>query len=263
MTRGGYYAWRARHVQGHESAHTAQDRTLLTRIHALFALHRGRYGSPRIHHDLVAEGVRVSRRRVARLMRTAGLQARAVQGYRGKAGVHRFYAAKPNLLKRGAAATCNRVWVGDITYLVVGGRWRYLAVVMDQCSRRVLAWTLRPRRDARVTRAVLDAALRRRQPAPGLIFHSDRGAEYLARPLQAFLVARGVLQSTNAAGPGDNAHMESFFHSLKAEAIRGQHFATDGELRQVLRDYITYYNRTRAHSALNYRSPIDFERAAA
>lgn len=247
MTRGGYYAWRARHVQGHECAHTAQGRTLLRRIHALFALHRGRYGSPRIHHDLVAEGVRVSRRRVARLMRTAGLQARAVQGYRGKAGVHRFYAAKPNLLKRGAAATCNRVWVRDITYLVVGGRWRYLAVVMDQCSRRVLAWTLRPRRDARVTRAVLDAALRRRQPAPGLIFHS----------------ARGVLQSTNAAGPGDNAHMESFFHSLKAEAIRGQHFATDGELRQVLRDYITYYNRTRAHSALNYRSPIDFERAAA
>jgi len=263
VTRGGYYAWRVRHTRGHESAHTAQDRTLLARIHALFARHRGRYGSPRIHHDLQADGVRVSRRRVARLMRTAGLQARAVRGYRGKAGVHRFYAAKPNLLTRGAAPAPDRVWVGDITYLAVAGRWRYLAVVMDQCSRRILAWTLTPQRDVRVTRAVLATALRRRQPTTGLIFHSDRGSEYLARPLQTFLAARGVRQSTNAAGPGDNAHMESFFHSLKAEAIRSQHFATDAELKATLTDYLAYYNRTRAHSALGFRSPIDFERDAA
>jgi len=107
-----------------------------------------------------------------------------------------------------------------------------------------------------------DRTLRRRQPAPGTIFYSDLGAEYLPRPLLAFHVARGVRQSTNAAGPGDNVHMESFFDSPKAEAIRGQPFAADGELRQVLRDYITYNNRTSAHSALNCRSPIDFERAA-
>ena len=235
----------------------------MVRIGALFTKHRGRYGSPRIQHDLQEAGVCVSRRRVARLMRTAGLQARAVRGYRGKAGVHRFYAACPNLLRRGAAPALDQVWVGDITYLVVAGRWRYLAVVMDQCSRRILAWTLTPRRDVRVTRAVLATALRRRRPSAGLIFHSDRGAEYLARPLQAFLAARGVRQSANAAGPGDNAHMESFFHSLKAEAIRGQHFATDAELRATLTDYFTYYNRTRAHSALGFRSPIDYERAAA
>ncbi len=180
----------------------------------------------RIHADLPQRGVRVSRR-------------------------------------HGAAATIDRVWVGDITYLAVAGRWRYLAVVMDQCSRRILAWTLQSRRDVRVTRGVLQAALRRRQPAAGLIFHSDRGTEYLARPLRTFLAARGVRQSANASGPGDNAHMESFFHSLKAEAIRGYHFATDLELHRALRTYIRYYNTNRAHSSLGYRSPIDFERRAA
>jgi len=259
VTRSGYYAWRARQ----ESAHAAQDRTLRLQIRAIFTRHGERYGSPRVHDALQTQGVRVSRRRVARLMREDGLRAKAVRGYRAKVGVHRFYSAQPNLLTRGAAPEVNAVWVGDITYLRVGATWWYLAVVMDQCSRRILAWTLQRRRDARVTRAVLAAALRRRQPAPGLIFHSDRGAEYLAQPLRAFLAAHGVRQSANTAGPGDNAHMESFFHSMKAEVIRGQHFATEAELRTVLRRYIRYYNTIRAHSALAYRSPIDFERRVA
>ena len=235
MTRSGYYAWRGRA----ESAHTVQDRNLLDQIRRLFARHGGRYGSPRIHHEL------------------------AVRGYRGKAGVHRFYTAQPNLLRRGAASRVDHVWVGDITYLAVAGGWRYLAVVMDQCSRRILAWTLQSRRDSQVTRAVLDAALRRRHPKAGLIFHSDRGSEYLAQPFRVYLQAHGIRQSASTAGPGDNAHMESFFHSLKAEVIRGCHFATEHEVRAVLRSYIRYYNETRAHSALGYRSPIAFERQAA
>jgi transposase InsO family protein len=259
VTRGGYYAWAARH----ESAHAAQDRTLLAQIQQLFTRHHGRYGSPRIHHALQARGLVVSRRRVARLMREAGLRARAVLGYRAKAGVHRFFAAHPNLVRREVTRAIDRVWVGDITYLKVGTAWRYLAVVMDRCSRRVLAWTLQPRRDGTVTRDVLAAALRRRSPAPGLIFHSDRGSEYLAERLRTFLAAQGVRQSACTSGPGDNAHMESFFHSMKAEATRGKTFATDAELRTTLRDYIRYYNSTRAHSALDYRSPIDFERRVA
>lgn len=259
MTRGGYYAWAKRH----ESAHAAQDRTLLVEIRTLFARHHGRYGSPRIHHALQARGFVVSRRRVARLMREAGLRARAVLGYRAKAGVHRFFAAHPNLVRRDITRAIDRVWVGDITYLKVGTAWRYLAVVMDRCSRRVLAWTLQPRRDGTVTRDLLAVALRRRAPAPGLIFHSDRGSEYLAERLRTFLAAQGVRQSACTSGPGDNAHMESFFHSMKAEATRGRHFATDAELHATLREYIRYYNTTRAHSALDYRSPIDFERRAA
>ena len=258
MTRAGYYAWRARH----ESAHAVQDRTLLAQLRAVFTKHHSRYGSPRIHRALRDAGVCVRRRRVARLMRADGLRARAVLGYRAKAGVHRFFDAHPNLLRRGAALAIDRVWVADITYLKVGVTWRYLAVVMDQCPRRILAWTLQRTRDGCVTRQVLTSALRRRQPAAGLIFHSDRGSEYLGEALRTVLAAHGVRQSACTRGPGDNAHMESFFHSMKAEATRGRQFGTETELRTVLRDYIRYYSATRAHSALAYRSPIDFERAA-
>jgi len=259
VTRAGYYAWRRRPA----SAHAVQDRTLLDQIRAVFARHHGRYGSPRIHDALQARGLAVSRRRVARLMREDGLRAKAVLGYRAKAGVHRFFGAQPNLVRRTTAPAIDRIWVADITYLKVGTAWRYLAVVMDQCSRRILAWTLQPRRDGRVTRDVVAAALKRRRPAAGLIFHSDRGSEYLAESLRTFLAAQGVRQSACTSGPGDNAHMESFFHSMKAEATRGRQFATDAELHATLRDYIRYYNTTRAHSALDYRSPIDFERRAA
>ncbi len=182
-----------------------------------------------------------------------------MRGYRAKVGIHHFFASQPNRLRRGTATAPDRVWVGDITYLRVGTTWRYLAVVMDQWSRRVLAWTLQRQRTARVTRTVLVAALRRRCPAAGLIFHSDRGVEYLAQPLRTLLAAHGVRQSANTAGPGDNAHMESFFHTLKAEVIRGRQFATEVELRAVLARWIRYYTATRAHSALAYRSPIAFE----
>jgi putative transposase len=259
VTRAGYYAWRRRQA----SAHAVQDRTLLVQIRTIFTQHHGRYGSPRIHDALQTRGIAVSRRRVARLMREDGLRARAVLGYRAKAGVRRFFDAHPNLVRRTTTVAIDRVWVGDITYLKVGTAWRYLAVVMDRCSRRILAWTLQRRRDGRVTRGVLAAALRRRQPAEGLIFHSDRGSEYLTETLRTFLAARRVRQSACTSGPGDNAHMESFFHSMKAEATRGRHFTTDAELRTVLRAYIRYYNTTRAHSALSYRSPVDFERRAA
>ena len=195
MTRAGYYAWRARA----ESAHAAQDRALLEEIRRLFARHRDRYGNPRIHHDLQERGIRVSRPRVARLMRADGLRAKAVRGYRGKAGGHRFHTAHPNLVRRHPAARVDQVWAGDITYLAVAGRWRLLAVVMDRCSRRIFAWTLQGTRTMRVTRTVLAAALRRRRPGAGLIFHSDRGTEYLGQPFRRHFEARGIRQSASTA----------------------------------------------------------------
>ena len=158
----------------------------------------------------------------------------------------------------------NQIWVGDLTYLAVGGRWWYLAVVLDQCSRRVLAWRLGATRDSRLTRAVIDAALRRRCPAVGLIFHSDRGSEYLGAPFRQRLIARGIRQSmTRGGAPGENAHMESFFHSLKADLVHGRQFDSVTELRQQLRRYLQYYNHQRLHSALDYQSPVDYERGAA
>ena len=259
VTRAGFYAWRARPV----SAHLEQDRRLETAITTLFTAHSGRYGSPRIHDALVKAGWVVSRRRVARLMHAAGLRAKAVRGYRAKTGVHRFFAQQPNLLRGRTTTGVNQIWVGDITYLAIGGHWFYLAVIMDDHSRRVLAWSLGRRRDTRVTRALFQAAVRRRQPIPGWLFHSDRGSEYLGAVFRAGVAAAGGRQSASERGPGDNARMESRFHSLKAEAIRGLQFATVAALRSALRRYFRYYNHTRLHSALHYTSPLAFERRAA
>jgi transposase InsO family protein len=260
VTRAGYYAWRRRGV----SAHAAQDRELQRRIQEVFHRHHGTYGSPRVQRALHAEGWTVSRRRVERLMRGAGLRARVAQLYRANPRLHRFYGQHPNRLWARVATRPDRIWVGDITYLPVAGRWRFLAVVLDQCSRRVLAWTLGRSRDARLTRAVLDAAVRRRRPRVGLIFHSDRGSEYAAQVFRDRLRALGIRQSATRVGtPGDNAHMESFFHSLKAEVIHGARFATDRQLRLALRRYLWYYNHRRLHSALRYQAPAAYESRAA
>jgi transposase InsO family protein len=196
-------------------------------------------------------------------MRAAGLRARVARVYRANPGLHRFYGQHPNRLPAGGVRRPNRVWLGDITYLPVGRRWRFLAAVLDQGSRRLVAWRLGRRRDAQLTRAVLDAAVRRRRPPRGLIFHSDRGSEYAAAAFRDRLRALGIRQSATQRGPEDNAHMESFFHSLKAELIHGTQFATDGALRQALVRYIRYYNGERLHSALGYRSPVDYESCAA
>ena len=259
VTAAGYYAWRRRP----ESTHAVQDRKLTRRITALFTAHRGRYGSPRIYRALRGEGWRVSRRRVERLMGTAGLRARVARVYRANPKLHRFFCQHPNRLPRGGARRPDQVWVGDITYLSVGGQWRFLAVVLDQCSRRVLAWRLGRRRNAQLTRAVFDAAMRRRRPPGSLVFHSDRGSEYAAAVFRDRLAALGVHQSAALRGPEDNAHMESFFHSLKAEVVHGVQFATEAALRRALCSYMRYYNHRRFHSALGYRSPVDYESRAA
>ena len=261
VTRAGFYAWRRRG----DSVHAEQDRILSTEITRLFAQHKERYGSPRIYRQLVHAGWSVSRRRVARLMRVAGLRAKAVQGYRAKAKVHHLYARHPNRLWTTSVTKPNQVWVGDLTYLRVGNGWRYLAIVMDQYSRRILAWTLTRRRIAAVTCAVLARAAHaaRRRPASGLIFHSDRGSEYMGTPFCRRVTQLGLLQSASARGPGDNAHAESFFHSLKAELTRGAVFSNEAALRRALGIYMQYYNTIRMHSSLNYLSPLAFEQRTA
>ena len=258
VTTAGFYAWCRRG----ESAHAEQDRQLLAEVERLFLAHEERYGSPRLYRLLIDAGWTVSRRRVARLMRTAGLRAKAVQGYRAKVRVHQLYARHPNRLWTTTATHPNQVWVGDITYLKVEGTWWYLAIVMDQYSRRILAWSLTRRRTAAVTCAVLALAVRRRPPA-GVIFHSDRGSEYMGAPFCARVQQYGMLQSANVRGPGDNAYAESFFHTLKAELTRGVTFRTHQILRAALQRYVRYYNTVRLHSSLNYHSPLAFEQQAA
>ena len=259
VTRPGFYAWCARP----ESPRRKQDRVRLEDVRAIFAGSHGSYGSPRVLRALRAQGHHLSGRRVARLMREDGLRGRVVRVYRRKAGTHRWFGQHPNHVKRRQATRLNRIWVGDLTYIAVGGRWWYLAVVLDQCSRRVLAWRLGTIRDARLTRSLVTAALRRRRPRAGLIFHSDRGSEFLGTVFGTHLLAHGVRQSmTRGGAPGENAHMESFFHSLKADVIHGRSFQTVTALRDQLRRYMRYYNHQRLHSALDYQSPVDYERTA-
>jgi len=255
VTRAGYYAWRVRPP----SARTEQDRRLSQRIVTLFWGHHGRYGSPRLQRELRTEGWRVSRRRVERLMRAQGLRARVARVYRARPGLRRFLHQYPNRLPAAGPRRTDQVWVGDITYLPVAGHWWFLAVVLDQYSRRVVAWTLGTHRDAGLTRRALNAAVRRRHPGRGLVFHSDRGPEYLAAAFGDRLRALGIRQSSAWGGPKDNAHMESFFHSLKAELVHGRQFVRARDLRQAIARYVRYYNYRRRHSALAYRSPVDYE----
>lgn len=256
VTAPGYYAWRRRG----ESARRKQDRVLLDRIHAIFEYSRGTYGSPRIHRVLRAAGDRVSRRRVERLLREAGLRARVAKLYRANPGLHGFFTSIPNHQLHRLATGADQVWVGDITYLKVPGGWRYLAVVMDRYSRRVVGWSLGRFKDARLTLAALNRAVFHRRPGPGLIFHTDRGIEYAAYAFRRRLAQLGFVQSMNRPGEvADNAHMESFFHSMKADVVHGVSFASHEALDRRVRSYIPYYNGVRLHSGLGYRSPIDYE----
>lgn len=201
-------------------------------------------------------GVRVSRRRVARLMREAGLRARAATLYRRILGLHGFFLSVPNRQLDRLATGPDQVWVGDITYLKVAGAWRYLAVVLDRYSRRVLGWSQGRAADI----GGLNRAVSHRRPRPGVIFHSDRGVEYVAYAFRDRLAALGFVQSVNRPREiTDNAHMESFFHSMKSDAVHGVRFAQEAELRTRLRRYMPYYNGVRLHSGIGYSSPIAYE----
>jgi transposase InsO family protein len=256
VTRAGYYAWRRRGA----SARRQQDQVLLVPIQALFTQSRGTYGSPRLHRALRAAGLRISRRRIERLMREAGLRARAAKLYRANPGLHGFYTSIPNRQLDRLATGTDQVWVGDITYLRVAGVWRYLAVVMDRYSRRIVGWSLGRQKDVRLTLAALNRAVVNRRPRPGLIFHTDRGIEYAAYAFRQRLATLGFVQSMNRPGEiGDNAHVESFFHSMKTDVIYGVRLDHPDELVRVLRSYLPYYNAVRLHSSLGYTSPIHYE----
>lgn len=231
------------------------------RVLEVFEEARGLYGSPRVARELGRRGVPVGRRRVARLMALAQVQGRSARLYRrSRVGQKKFYRRHPNIIQGVRTNRPNQLWVGDVTYVRVAGRWRYLAVVMDRHSRKVLGWSLGRNRDASLTRRALAHAVRCRRPSPGVIFHSDRGIEYAAFELGAALSRLSFLQSMNRPRQmNDNAHMESFFHSLKTEWLFGMTFHTDADLRAALSDYVRFYNRKRLHSSLGYVPPVAFE----
>lgn len=258
MSRSGYYDW----LKRQSSLRAREDIELSQKIVDIHARSREAYGSPRIHRSLRNQGVHVGSKRVARLMRDMGIKGRVVTVTRRAPKLRRFQQAGENLRLNSAPPTrCDQQWVADITYIKVGSRYQYLATIMDVYSRRILGWSLSRSRTADDVLPLLKRVIARRRPAPGLIFHTDRGIEFMAYAIQEELEKHGIRKSYNRLGHcTDNAHMESFYHSLKGELIRGRTFDEELALRSALSWYVDgFYNRTRLHSGIGYTSPIHYE----
>ena len=257
----GYYAWRSRPPSQHQQS----DAVLLTAIRAVHQAGRGLYGSPRIHAALRQQGVCCSRKRVARLMRQHGIHSRRRPKRRAPTTDSRHNRpVAPNLLKRDfSAETPNEKWVGDIVGIWTDEGWLYLAALLDTYSRMIVGWAMSVYRDEALVEAALRMALARRDlpPSSDLIQHTDRGSQYTADDYLALLKAHGIQVSMSGKGdPYDNAMMESFFSTLRAELTDLERFATRQAARTVVFEFIeVFYNRQRLHSSLDYRSPVAFE----
>jgi transposase InsO family protein len=261
VSRSGFYAARTRLA----SQHAATDGRLRVLVRAAFDASRRRYGSPRIHADLADQDVHVSRKRVARVMREEGLQARARKRFKGTTMSDHDQPVAANLLNRDfTAAAPNQRWVGDTSEFLVGeGGKLYFAVILDLFSRFVVGWAVSAVNDRHLTMKALGMAIKRRCPQAGLLHHSDQGSTYASEDYQTILARFGITCSMSRRGDCyDNAVMESFFSTVKAEL--GEHFETYGLAKEQLFDYIeAFYNQRRRHSTLGQISPAAFERRAA
>jgi len=263
VTRSGYHAW----VQAGASRHEQTDALLLPQIKELHRLHKSRYGAPRIHDQLTRQGLKHGCKRIARLMKQAGLRGLSPKRYvpQTTQSDHDQPIAPNRLAERAAPAGPNQIWVNDLTYVRTDEGWLYVAVVMDLWSRQIVGWATGPSLHATLSGNALKMALKHRRPVRGLLHHSDRGVQYASREHRALLQAAGLEPSMSRAGnPYDNAAMESFMATYKrecvglAEALGG--YATRAEATDDFFDYVEkYYNRVRSHSALGYQTPVDFE----
>jgi transposase InsO family protein len=258
ISASGYYAWCRRS----ESAHTQRDQQLRVLVRASFAASKQRYGSPRIHEDLIEQHEPVSRKRVIRLMQEDGLKGRARKRFKCTTMSDHDQPVAANLLNREFTAIApNRCWVGDTTEFVIGESGKlYLAAILDLFSRFVVGWAVSAVNDRHLTLKALAVALKRRCPTAGLLHHSDQGCTYASDDYQRMLDANGITCSMSRRGNcWDNAVMESFFSTVKSEL--GERFASHGEAQMELFDFIeVFYNQRRRHSTLGQISPAEFER---
>lgn len=258
VSRSGYYAWRTRPASQRSQA----DRALVVRIQAIHTQSRKTYGSPRVHAELAEQGVRCSAKRVARLMRLAGIHARRARRTHTTTDSRHALPVAANVLNRGFDAPApNTKWAADITYIGTHEGWVYLAVVMDLFSRRIIGWSMQPTLARSLVLDALWMAVHQRQPSAQVIHHSDRGSQYASDDYQVALTTAGIGCSMSRKGNCfDNAVVESFFATLKTELVYQQQYTTRTQARSAIFEYVeVFYNRQRRHSALGYVSPTAYE----
>jgi putative transposase len=259
----GYHAHLARRMDIAQRRHLSEE-ALLVHISAVYAENRGAYGWPRIWRQLRAQGIRVGKQRVQRLMQKHGIQARGKRRFRvlTSDSKHSLPIA-PNVLDRKfSVGSPNQVWVGDLTYIPSAEGWLFLAVVIDLFSRKVVGWSMRPDMQRELVLDALDMAWLARNPGrqTGLIFHSDRGSQYASEDFSRLLKRHGIAPSMSRKGNcWDNACSETLFASLKVERLHGKQFQTIREAKDETIAWLLWYNRTRMHSTLDYVSPMQFE----
>jgi len=259
VSRAGYYAAQDRVP----SKRAVTDATLVATITDTFTACRSRYGAPRVHHKLRTAGHRVGRKRVARLMRAAGLQARRRRRFAVTTDSTHAFPLADNVVARQFAVggPVNTVWVSDTTFIPTGEGWLYLAVVLDLASRFVVGWATSARNDTALVLAALQRATAIRRPGCGAVHHADRGSTYASRDYRTALTQQGMIASMSRKGDcWDNAVAESFFATLEWELLAEETFATRAMATRALVPFIeAWYNRERLHSALGYVSPQAFE----
>jgi putative transposase len=260
VSPGGYYDWRGRP----QSLRAARNDALVVSIKAIHGEVKARDGSPRIHAELVARGEPCCVNTVARLMRREGIAAKTRRKFRVTTDSNHDRPVAENVVNRQfQPQEADRTWTADITYIATGEGWLYLAAVEDLYSKRIVGWSMGERIDSRLVVDALEMAVARRLPGAGLVAHSDRGSQYASEHYQRLLAGHGITCSmSRRANCWDNAPMESFFATLKKELVHDEDYATRDEARASLFEYIeVFYNRVRRHSALGYRSPVEYERA--
>jgi transposase InsO family protein len=261
VSPGGYYDWRGRP----QSTRTQRGEALVISIRAIHVEMKARYGSPRVHAELVARGEPCCVNTVAKLMSREGIAAKTKRKFRCTTDSNHDHPVAENIVNRDfSPATADRTWTADITYIGTGEGWLYLAAVEDLYSRRIIGWSMSERIDSRLVVDALEMALAGRRPGEGLVAHSDRGSQYASEHYQGLLARHGIACSmSRRANCWDNAPMESFFASLKKELTHGEDYATRAEARASIFEYIeVFFNRVRRHSSLGYLSPAEYEKAS-
>jgi transposase InsO family protein len=262
VTRNGFYAW----LKREESEHHKRDRQLAVKIKAYHKASRGTYGSPRIYDDLKEEGETVSKKRVARIMREQGVTGQAKPRRRRTTDSNHSLPVAENLVNRDFKVTSpNQLWGSDITYVRTWEGWLYVAVVMDLYSRRVVGWSIAEHMRTELVVDALKMAIGLRNPAPGLVHHSDRGSQYASHAYQKMLNEHGMICSMSRKGDcWDNAVVESFFGTLKDDLIYRYSWPTMDGARKAIAEYIAnFYNTYRRHKYIDNISPVAYERRQA